>query len=50
MKLSIENLSFKTANTNILSDISLDVEANSFIGVLGPNGAGKSTLLNVFTV
>ncbi|QFZ54748.1 ABC transporter ATP-binding protein [Oceanihabitans sp. IOP_32] len=45
MKLSIENLSFKTANTNILSDISLDVEANSFIGVLGPNGAGKSTLL-----
>ena len=29
----------------ILSDVSFDVAAGTFVGVLGPNGAGKSTLL-----
>ncbi|MBM4286554.1 MAG: ABC transporter ATP-binding protein [Deltaproteobacteria bacterium] len=30
-----------------LEDITLNIQAGSFVGVLGPNGAGKSTLLKV---
>lgn len=29
----------------ILTDVDLDVEPGSFVGILGPNGAGKTTLL-----
>jgi zinc transport system ATP-binding protein len=31
----------------VLEEVSLDIEANTCVGVLGPNGAGKSTLLKV---
>lgn len=31
----------------VLEDVTLDIEANTCVGVLGPNGAGKSTLLKV---
>jgi len=30
-----------------LSDISLDIEPNTFVSIIGPSGCGKSTLLNV---
>jgi ABC-type branched-subunit amino acid transport system ATPase component len=30
---------------DILQNVSLDMNAGSFIGIIGPNGAGKSTLL-----
>lgn len=33
----------------VLSDLSIDVEEGSIVGVIGPNGAGKSTLFNVVT-
>ncbi len=39
---------FAGYNSNIiLSDISLDIFDDDFIGVIGPNGGGKTTLLNV---
>jgi zinc transport system ATP-binding protein len=31
----------------VLEEVSLNIEANTCVGVLGPNGAGKSTLLKV---
>jgi len=31
----------------VLSDVSLDIFDDDFIGVIGPNGGGKTTLLNV---
>ena len=32
-----------------LNDVSISVEAGSFIGLIGPNGAGKTTLFNTIT-
>jgi zinc transport system ATP-binding protein len=31
----------------VLEDITLEIQANTCVGILGPNGAGKSTLLKV---
>ncbi|MCB5033874.1 ATP-binding cassette domain-containing protein, partial [Streptococcus mutans] len=31
--------------TNVLNDISFDVEEADFIAIMGPSGSGKSTLL-----
>lgn len=43
--IQISNLHFSYTSKPVLSDISLDVVSQDFIGVIGPNGAGKSTLL-----
>lgn len=43
--LSLHHLSIRLADQVVLSDISLTIGANRFVGVLGPNGAGKSTLM-----
>lgn len=47
--VSIENLIFRYAEevgagSEILKDISLDIEEGSFVAVIGKNGSGKSTL------
>lgn len=34
-------------NKTVLSDISLDVWEDDFLGIIGPNGGGKTTLLKV---
>jgi len=47
--LRAAGLGFRVGGSEILSDINLDVEAGSFLGVIGPNGAGKSTLLNLLS-
>ena len=45
--LSIKNLSFSyDGKTNVLNDVSFDVEEGSIFAVLGKNGCGKSTLLD----
>lgn len=36
-------------DTNILSNISLDIEPGSFISIIGPSGCGKSTLLRIIS-
>lgn len=44
--IEIRNISFAyDTNTEILENISFDIEDNQFIAILGNNGAGKSTLL-----
>lgn len=37
----------KTPQTFALLDVTLDIQANDFVGIIGPNGAGKSSLLQL---
>lgn len=41
------HVSFSYDEKLILSDISMDVKAGSFVCLLGPSGCGKSTLLRL---
>ena len=43
--LDIAGLSVRYGATEVLRDISLDVEAGSFVALLGSSGCGKTTLL-----
>lgn len=47
-KLTIKNLSktFKSANLEVLKNVSLHVEDLELVSIVGPSGCGKSTLLD----
>jgi len=47
VKVVLENLTKRFANTVAADDISLTVEDEEFYVLLGPSGGGKSTLLNL---
>lgn len=43
--ITVNELSWAVADTEVLKSINLSVDHGKFIGLLGPNGAGKSSLL-----
>lgn len=45
--LKINNLSKHFEQSEVLSDINLDIELGSFVTLLGPSGCGKTTLLRI---
>jgi len=45
--LTLSNISKSFDNTEVLKDISLDIERGKIISLLGKSGSGKSTLLNI---
>ena len=45
--LSIQHLHKSFANTDVLQDISLDIQQGDFLVLVGPSGCGKSTLLSI---
>ncbi|MDD3268659.1 MAG: ABC transporter ATP-binding protein [Syntrophomonadaceae bacterium] len=44
--LAVENLSFAYSHSDVLSDISFNVNRKEIFFLLGPNGCGKTTLLD----
>jgi zinc/manganese transport system ATP-binding protein len=43
--IKLKDLTISLSGRQILTRVSLEIEAGEFIGVLGPNGAGKTTLM-----
>jgi len=47
MKLSVDDLGFRTTGKQLLDGVTLSIPDCSLTAVIGPNGAGKSTLLRI---
>jgi iron complex transport system ATP-binding protein len=43
--IQIRNLEVELGGTEILDDVTTEIEDGQFVGLVGPNGAGKTTLL-----
>jgi zinc transport system ATP-binding protein len=43
--IKLDNISYSQDKSNILDDVSFEINSGDFVTIIGPNGAGKSTLL-----
>ncbi len=46
-RLSVNDVSFKYGNRQVLKGVSLQINPGELIGLVGPSGSGKSTLVNL---
>lgn len=47
--LKARQLSYQVGTTNLVDDVSLNIDQGELVVIIGPNGAGKSTLLRLLT-
>lgn len=47
--IELQGISKQYGDSEILTDISFEVEVGETVGIIGPNGAGKSTLLKILS-
>lgn len=47
IKVVLEHVDARIEQTQVLRDVSLELEAGQHLGIVGPNGSGKSTLLRL---
>jgi iron complex transport system ATP-binding protein len=47
--IEVENVTKKYGQTNVLQNVSLNIEKGKITSFIGPNGAGKTTLLGVIS-
>jgi branched-chain amino acid transport system ATP-binding protein len=47
--LECKGLTKRFGGLRAISDLTITLEKNQFLGIIGPNGAGKTTLLNLIT-
>ncbi|MCR5355861.1 MAG: ABC transporter ATP-binding protein [Lachnospiraceae bacterium] len=47
MKIELKHISKDYGRKTVLSDVSVEAESGSCVGILGGNGCGKSTLLSI---
>ena len=45
--IEIKNITASYGTKNVLTDVSLNVWKNDFLGIIGPNGGGKTTLMKI---
>jgi ATP-binding cassette subfamily B protein len=48
-RITVDHVTFRYAPTSpvVLDDVSIDIEAGSFVALVGPSGAGKTTLAHL---
>ena len=49
MMLSVHSISVSYGETEILHDVSLEVDAGEVVSLIGPNGAGKTTMMRAIS-
>lgn len=45
--IELKDVSVSFGNTEVLKDVSVQLEKGAFLGIIGPNGGGKTTLIKV---
>jgi zinc transport system ATP-binding protein len=45
--LALRGVSFRYQAAEVLTDVTLDVQAGDYVGLVGPNGSGKTTLMKI---